>query len=370
MSEQKPKSNWQPHLLDESQPLYKAIWESITSFLSEPMGSSGQSLPRGAMPHTPGYRLDVEIEPWHKAIPGTMHDVLHPEKLPPMPAGAKPVKIADIWNLHLYAGQFRRSELYSMLLHVTVLGLFTVPFLIQSSEAKQQPKAAELVALDDIGQYKVSLPPSTKKSGGGGGGGERSPLKASKGRLPKFSLNAQLTPPAAVIRNPNPRLAAVPTVVVPPDIHIQSPNMTAYGDPNSTSMIPSGGPGFGGGIGTGSGGGVGSGSGPGVGPGRGGGYGGGVFRIGGSVSAPSCLYCPDPEFSDEARKARYQGVVVLWAVVDEEGRARDIRVSRSLGMGLDEQAIRAVQNWRFKPAERYGKPVPVYMTIEVNFRLF
>src|SRR5574341_812724 len=187
MSEQKPKSDWQPHLLEEDQPIYKAIWESIRTFLSEPMGGSQPIIPRGALPHTPGYRLDVEIEPWHKAIPRTMHDVLHREKLPPMPAGTKPVKIADIWNLHLYAGQFRRSELYSALLHVTVLALFTIPFLIQSTEAKQQPKPSELVALEGIGSYKVSLPPSTKKSGGGGGGGERSPLKASKGRLPKFS---------------------------------------------------------------------------------------------------------------------------------------------------------------------------------------
>ena len=369
MSE-RPNSDWQPRLLEENQPLYKTLWESLRTFLSEPIGSGTLDIPRGAMPHTPGYRLDVEIQPWHHAISDTadsMRQVFRKEELP---AGTKRLKVADIWNLQLYAGQLRKSELYSALIHISVIALLTIPFLIQSSEAKQRPNVTELVPLNDIGQYKVTLPPSTKKAGGGGGGGERNPLKASKGRLPKFSLNAQLTPPAAVIRNPNPRLPAVPTVVVPPDIHIQSPNMTAYGDPTSGSLIPSSGPGFGGGIGTGSGGGVGSGSGPGVGPGRGGGYGGGVFRIGGSVSAPVCIYCPDPEFSDEARKARYQGVVVLWAVVDEEGRPRDIRVSRSLGMGLDEQAIRAVQNWRFKPAERYGKPVPVYMNIEVDFRLF
>ncbi|MCI0627448.1 MAG: energy transducer TonB, partial [Acidobacteria bacterium] len=153
-------------------------------------------------------------------------------------------------------------------------------------------------------------------------------------------------------------------------ITIQSPNMAAYGDPLAGSLIPSGGPGSGGGIGTGSGGGVGSGYGPGVGPGRGGGTGGGVFRIGGNVSAPACIYCPDPEYSEEARKARHQGVVVLWAVVDENGRPTQIRVQKSLGLGLDEAAIRAVQNWRFRPAERFGKPVPVYMAIEVDFHLY
>jgi TonB family protein len=138
----------------------------------------------------------------------------------------------------------------------------------------------------------------------------------------------------------------------------------------SGSLIPSGGPGSGGGIGTGFGGGVGSGGGPGVGPGFGGGTGGGAFRIGGSVSAPTCIYCPDPEYSEEARKARHQGVVVLWAIVDESGKARSIRVQKSLGLGLDESALRAVQNWRFRAAERFGKPVPVYMTIEVNFHLY
>ena len=183
-------------------------------------------------------------------------------------------------------------------------------------------------------------------------------------------MSAQLTPPAAVIRNPHPKLAAEPTVVVPPNIQIQSPNIAAYGDPLADSMIPSGGPGAGGGIGTGSGGGVGSGQGPGVGPGWGGGYGGGVFRVGGNVSAPVCIYCPLPEYSEEGRKAKYQGLVVLWAVVDENGRVRDIRVQKGLGLGLDEEAIRAAQNWRFKPAERFGKPVPVAMAIEVRFNLY
>ena len=78
---------------------------------------------------------------------------------------------------------------------------------------------------------------------------------------------------------------------------------------------------------------------------------------------------PDPVYSEEARKAKYQGTVLLWAIVDASGRARKIRVVKSLGLGLDEEAVRAVQNWRFRPAERKGNPVPVYMNIEVNFRL-
>jgi len=115
---------------------------------------------------------------------------------------------------------------------------------------------------------------------------------------------------------------------------------------------------------------VGSGEGPGVGPGRGGGIGGGVFRVGGGVSAPRAIATPDPEYSEEARKAKYQGVCVLMLVVGPDGKPRDIRVARQLGMGLDEKAIEAVKNWRFDPAMKDGKPVAVAINVEVSFRLY
>ncbi|MDP9115382.1 MAG: energy transducer TonB, partial [Acidobacteriota bacterium] len=133
--------------------------------------------------------------------------------------------------------------------------------------------------------------------------------------------------------------------------------------------IPSNGIGSGGGIGSGSGGGVGSGKGPGVGPGSGGGFGGGAYRIGGGVSAPSVLSKVEPEYSEEARKAKWQGTVVLSLVVDDQGRPQNLKVLRSLGLGLDQKAIEAVEKWRFKPGMKDGKPVPVMATIEVNFRL-
>ena len=77
------------------------------------------------------------------------------------------------------------------------------------------------------------------------------------------------------------------------------------------------------------------------------------------------------EYSEEARKAKYQGTVVLWLVVDANGRPQQIRVQRALGMGLDEKALEAVRKYKFKPAMKDGKtPVPVMITIEVNFRLY
>ena len=100
------------------------------------------------------------------------------------------------------------------------------------------------------------------------------------------------------------------------------------------------------------------------------GYGGGAYRVGGGVSAPKALYAPDPEYSEEARKAKYQGTVVLWLVVDANGRPQQIRIQRALGMGLDEKAVEAVKMWKFEPARKDGQPVPVMINVEVNFRLW
>jgi TonB family protein len=100
-----------------------------------------------------------------------------------------------------------------------------------------------------------------------------------------------------------------------------------------------------------------------------GGFGGGAYRIGGGVSGPSVLSKVEPEYSEEARKAKWQGTVILQLVVNERGLPQQMKVVRSLGLGLDQKAIEAVAKWRFKPGMKDGKPVPVIATIEVNFRL-
>ena len=98
--------------------------------------------------------------------------------------------------------------------------------------------------------------------------------------------------------------------------------------------------------------------------------GGGAFRVGGGVSAPKAIFSPDPEYSEEARKANFQGSCVLWLVVGPDGKPRDVRVDRTpLGFGLDEKAIETVRRWRFKPAYKDGKPVAVQINIEVTFHL-
>jgi TonB family protein len=157
-----------------------------------------------------------------------------------------------------------------------------------------------------------------------------------------------------------------------PDMKLASPNMANWGDPMSKVTNDSNGPGSGNGIGSGNGTGIGSGSGGGVGPGEGGGAGGGIFNAGtNGYGVPACLYCPTAQFSDEAVKAKFQGTVLLVAIITAEGHATDIHVAKGLGLGLDEKAIEAVRTWRFRPAlGPNGKPAAVRQTIEVTFHLY
>jgi periplasmic protein TonB len=87
------------------------------------------------------------------------------------------------------------------------------------------------------------------------------------------------------------------------------------------------------------------------------------------VTSPSVVSKVEPEYSEEARKAKWQGVVELSIVVDEHGVPQQMKVVHSLGLGLDEKAMQAVAKWRFKPGTKDGKAVPVIATIQVNFRL-
>jgi TonB family protein len=261
------------------------------------------------------------------------------------------------------------SWVNSLLVHLVAIGALVLPFVISRMGA-QPVKVPPKFEVTDISPYLPQLPPAPKQAGGGGGGGDRSPTPASKGAVPKFAWT-QFTPPMAKLPNPEPKLPMQPTLLGPPELKL--PQMTQnmpWGDPNGVAGPPSNGPGTGGGIGTGEGTGIGSGKGGGLGPGEGGGVGGGLFSVGGGVSAPTCIYCPDPPYSEEARKAKFSGTVVLQIIVDAAGNVRDAKVVKPLGLGLDEKAVEAIRGWRFKPSVRNGAAVNVRMLVEVSFRLF
>jgi TonB family protein len=303
-------------------------------------------------------------EPWLTGFIKSIKEIIHPKKLPPLEVTSKPVPVKEIWGF--YGGQEKKAGIGSILIHGAVIGVLLV--IGTNPTVQNAVKEHVMLIAPDIAPYVPQQAPKKVAMGGGGGGGDRSPTPPSKGRLPRVAPQ-QFTPPMAVVNNEHPKLVMEPTIIVQPDAKLPQVNMAQYGDPLAKLGILSNGPGSGGGIGYGKGGGVGSGSGVGYGPGSGAGVGGGPYRIGGGVSAPTLVFKVEPEYSEEARKAKFQGTVVLYVVVDEKGNPRDLRVIRPLGLGLDQKAIEAVQKWRFKPGLKDGHPVPVAAQIEVNFRL-
>ena len=301
------------------------------------------------------------------SLAGNIKEALFPEKLPPLQLTSRPVRVREIWGEY---GNRKKSNTISMMLHVLGIAGIIALSITGAKVVTRAPEQHITLVTPDLSELVPPQPKQLPSMQGGGGGGDRDKIEAPKGKPPKQAMQ-QITPPAMVIRNDHPKLAVEQNVVVPPKLTIAS-NMPNLGDP--MAKIPSGPPsngiGAGSGIGSGSGGGVGSGEGAGIGPGKGGGLGGGVFRVGGGVSAPRILDQPDPEYSEEARKAKYQGICILWTIIGPDGHPREVKVARSLGMGLDQKAIEAVKRWKFEPAMKDGKPVAVQINVEVTFRLY
>ncbi|HTB97425.1 MAG TPA: energy transducer TonB [Terracidiphilus sp.] len=216
------------------------------------------------------------------------------------------------------------------------------------------------IAIQDLPLFAI---PST----GGSGGGANEATDPIQGHLPKIE-RIPLTPPQVPVLE-NPKLAIDPAIAAPQDIKLpDNPNMPTIGvyrSPNVTML--SNGPGSHAGIGTGDRDGLGPGGGPrGYGPGDSD----GVYIPGNGVSAPIPVFTPEAEFSDEARREKYQGVCMISVIIDAHGNPQNPRVIRSLGMGLDEKALEAVNRYRFKPAMKQGHPVAARIVVAVNFRLF
>jgi TonB family protein len=257
------------------------------------------------------------------------------------------VEVATLQGL--YSPHKTVAGIGSVLIHVAAVTLL----LAAGSLPPVQKAMKEFVPL--FAPDLKPLEPKPKLDQSKGGGGSPQKTAETKGELPRVAPKSFVPP---IRTQDDPKLALNPTIVAPDMPNISSTN---YGNPLAGLGIPSAGNGIGAGIG--------GGRGPGVGPGGGGGFGGNVYKIGGGVSAPVPTYKPEPEYSEEARKAKWQGAVLLELVVDADGVPQNIRVIRSLGLGLDQKAIEAVQKWRFKPGQKDGKPVPVSANIEVNFRL-
>jgi TonB family protein len=257
----------------------------------------------------------------------------------------------------------------SLLIHLVALTAILLPFAFRQINGPA-PVPRKLFDLTPLVLSLPQLHGKADETHGGGGGGVRSPLPASRGALPPFA-RMQFTPPSVQIPKVAPVLPMPATLLGPPELKLPAMTMDMpFGNPLGATGPPSGGPGIGGGIGPGNGTGVGPGAGPGYGPGSDGGCCNGAYSVGNGVSAPIPTYSPEPAYSEEARKAKFGGIVTLWIVVDAQGLVRNVQVAKHLPLGLDEEAVKTVSTWKFKPAMRQGVAVPVRVQVEVSFRLF
>jgi periplasmic protein TonB len=276
-------------------------------------------------------------------------------------------------NLEFGQGGQRSSgaAVVSLLSHVAFfvllyLGIRAVP-AGQSEAVKPPPPNYELVFLAEPGP-----------GGGGGGGGNKSPEPPRRVELPGKD---KMTVPVAPKVNVAPPKQEPPKDVEPPpvpqmNLPVQSvaSGEVAVAGVIDRSAIPSGtsqGSGTGGGAGTGTGTGVGPGQGSGLGPGSGGGTGGGAYRPGSGVTSPELVSQVKPQYTTEAMRAKIQGKVWLEVVVMPDGRPGDIKIARSLDrtFGLDEEAMKAMRLWRFRPGMRQGAAVPTIIVVEMEFSL-
>lgn len=267
--------------------------------------------------------------------------------------------------------------LFAMIIYIGIY--YWKPVQVETDEDQLQ-KIVDLTPLK--APELLPAPKATQRAGGGGGGGKREMTPPSKGKPPKASLEqpqivAPTTKPPEI---KNPSLPVLPTIQVQPELVAKNTDVNIpIGVPTGVPGPPSDGPGTGSGIGTGKGGGVGSGDGTGLGPGRGNNTGGGNPSLGGGdgifssntpgIKQPQILFKQKPKYTEDARRDKIQGVVVLSVVFRKDGTIGDVKVVRGLGYGLDEEAIKAASLIKFSPGAKDGNPINVRARLEFTFTL-
>ena len=293
-----------------------------------------------------------------------LRETLFPPHLPPLELTSTPIPAQD-----RMAGRTSPWAIgTATFMNVALLALLILLGLRTTTGHFSDPHLGSNTPLKD---FTLFAPPGAKPIHGGGGGGAHDLIDPITGRTPP-RVDIPLTPPQVPVIE-HPQLAVIPAISVPLDVKLpDNPLLANIGVHSSPNVkFDSNGPGGHAGIGTGSNGGNGLGESPGYGPGSKGGAGGLTYTPGtGGVSKPTVLFAPVAEFSNEARRQKYQGVCIVSIVVDANGNPRNPQITRSLGLGLDEKALEAVQKYRFKPATKDGKPVASYVSVEIDFHLY
>lgn len=295
-----------------------------------------------------------------------IRDRYFPEEQAPLRLTSRPVAVAD----PLAVRRGPASSILAFILHVTVIAAIVWAAMNLHPRVKPVEKAHVIVPLF----FKPYIPPTIpapKAMGGGGGGGAHQIVEPKKGKLPPIVKQTPVTPPQ-ILKIDRPKMPVPAAIQMPQKINLpQNTSMPNVGVPNSPQIaMASQGSGSNSGFGQGLGGGIGAGHGAGLGNGMGGGYGGGIMSVGGGVTAPVLIHQVQPEFTDEARQSKLEGTVEIQLIVDAYGNPENIAVIRHLGMGLDQKAIQAVRQYKFKPAMYQGHPVAVRLMVDVDFHLY
>ena len=291
-----------------------------------------------------------------------VHDRMFPPRLPPLELTSQPVPVPDRMAANTNPWAVGTATLVNgaILAAILLLGLRVVN--------PTPPYSNPVTGKFDIKNLPLFTPMRLRNPDAGNGGGTNDLIDPNKGKNPKQDMH-----PLAPVQIPvleHPQLPVENAIAVPPEVKLpDNQAITMIGVHTSSNVtLVSGGPGGPTGIGTGPGGGVGPGNGSvGWGPGSHP----GIYTPGvGGVTQPVPIFTPEAEFSDEARRQKYQGVCEISLIVDAQGNPQSPRLVQRLGMGLDEKALDAVMRYKFKPAKKDGKPVPVRMSVMVNFRLY
>ncbi len=302
---------------------------------------------------------DNERQSWLQRIAENLRQLFEPARLTPTSANGAPIHLLKPGRTRLGP-----SQSISLLTH----GALIAALILLASQGRQV--AATGVTTSNRPHGPVFFPTSVlddatigQPSSGQGSGGKHNLDPATRGDLaprapyqffaPHLPTNSNSTlPGASTILDPNASPAPVPYV------ELGLPWMKDY----NNSQGPGGPEGFGSTLGRT------------MGDSGINGTGGrsrtpGSYREG--VTTPACLYCPNPNYTDEARQKKLQGIVAMQVLVTAEGRAGDVRLSKGLGLGLDERAEQAVRTWRFQPSrDALGRAVPGWVTVEVTFHLY
>ncbi|SRR5712692_1920853 len=303
--------------------------------------------------------LQASQDSWLQRVRENFQQILTPARIFPSSANGAPIHFLK-WER---SPRTSRAQSASLLTHTAIMTALAV-FAMHPPGSKHDPVPP--------GQKTANYFPVTANlldslrghhpSEGSGSGSGHDALPTSQGNLPPRSLIQLLKP--TLPQNRNPELPIPPTILDASAPRILTP-VDNIGLPWMSDQNNSSGRGKGHTIGDGPGDSIGDMPGDGVGRGPTPGF----YHPG--MTLPSCAYCPDPQYTDDAREAKLQGKVTLQVLVGADGRASQIRIVRGIGLGLDERAEQAIRGWKFVPAhDAARRTVPAWVTVEVVFRLF